>query len=583
MLPGARKKDSLDDSAQTLVSRTLRDAMPTILRTTKAPTTAHGVDVGAAFAWKCLAWGCGLVLLGTAVWFRLWRLDHVPGVNGDEAWYGVQVMSWLRGEDVAWRTPTGNPMNPFYFAPLAGVHAIWGIGFWQLRSVAAASGVLALIVNFYLARRAFGLDVAMLSTILLAVLPINVAYSRFGWDASQSLLFALPVVYCPLVAMQTPARAWRWLLAGTLSFLAAVLVHPTNVFLLPALLIPVAIKFRFTLIKNCKRVNASSWRFLVYAMGMIVCAALLYLLRHWVAIAAARAISPREFGVFLGRYVDLLSGVTTYRYIPGSLLLGGAWSWSTLSAALLTLAMCGIIGLSIVGWFFQKLQSEPQLQGLLGGFFFTALGFYLVAGPGALAPHFERYGICLLGPAVIVISVGLERLIAKAGERVQILWCAMLVVPACFLISFHGLYFEQFQNTGGQSHRAFRTASEEPKQELIREISLLGSLSGRGSLEGVILATSEWWTYWPLKYLSMDCNDIQVEPWKDEAELTAMVGRRGGSRVYFVEFVEQPALAQVRTRLVQQGREFDETVLNDSAGYPLMATLATKFEADAEK
>ena len=34
-------------------------------------------------------------------------LGRLPGVNGDEAWYGVQVLRLLSGEAVDWRTPTG--------------------------------------------------------------------------------------------------------------------------------------------------------------------------------------------------------------------------------------------------------------------------------------------------------------------------------------------------------------------------------------------------------------------------------------------------------------------------------------------
>ena len=63
-------------------------------------------------------------LLGVAVFFRVWRIDHVPGVNGDEAWLGVQALAWLDGKPVEWTTPTGNPINPFYFLPLAALH-VW--------------------------------------------------------------------------------------------------------------------------------------------------------------------------------------------------------------------------------------------------------------------------------------------------------------------------------------------------------------------------------------------------------------------------------------------------------------------------
>ncbi len=93
------------------------------------------------------------------------------------------------------RTPTGNWLNPFFFAPLVALHALVEPSFELLRITPFASGLLALVVNFFLCRRAFDLRTATISTVALAVLPINIAYSRFAWDASQSLLFTLPVVY----------------------------------------------------------------------------------------------------------------------------------------------------------------------------------------------------------------------------------------------------------------------------------------------------------------------------------------------------------------------------------------------------
>src|ERR1700676_2739427 len=85
-------------------------------------------------------------LLVTAVWFRCCDLSRVPGVNGDEAWYGVQAELVLRGEPVPWRTPTGNLMNPFFFGPQLLLHALWPPSFELLRATALASGLAALVV-----------------------------------------------------------------------------------------------------------------------------------------------------------------------------------------------------------------------------------------------------------------------------------------------------------------------------------------------------------------------------------------------------------------------------------------------------
>src|SRR5688500_10239541 len=139
-------------------------------------------------------------LLSVAVGMRIWQLDHVPGINGDEAWYGIQAMRLLNGEAVAWQTPTNNVLNPLFFVPLTALHMIASPSAALLRWPSALSGILALVLNYVLCRRTFDRPTALVTTVLLAVLPVNIAYSRFGWDTSQTLLTTLPAVYLPLLA-----------------------------------------------------------------------------------------------------------------------------------------------------------------------------------------------------------------------------------------------------------------------------------------------------------------------------------------------------------------------------------------------
>jgi Flp pilus assembly protein protease CpaA len=34
-------------------------------------------------------------LIVLAVWLRLWHLGWMPGIDGDEGWWGVQALRWL--------------------------------------------------------------------------------------------------------------------------------------------------------------------------------------------------------------------------------------------------------------------------------------------------------------------------------------------------------------------------------------------------------------------------------------------------------------------------------------------------------
>ena len=147
-----------------------------------------------------------VLLLLAAIWLRCHMLENIPGINGDEAWYGVQA--WRIGHGgphVAWHTPTGNPLNPLFIGPLALLHLWLPPSIMLLRSLAVASGLFALVLNWLFCRWVFDRRTAIISTVLLAVLPINIAYCRIAWDASQSLAATLPVVYFALAAALSEA------------------------------------------------------------------------------------------------------------------------------------------------------------------------------------------------------------------------------------------------------------------------------------------------------------------------------------------------------------------------------------------
>ena len=219
--------------------------------------------------WRRIGIAVSMAILAVAIWLRLWKLGNLPGVNGDEAWSGVQALRFLSGESVAWRTPTGNPLNLFHFGPLVILHAWLPPSFGLLRSVAAASGLAALAVNFWLCRKSYDGATAVATTMLLAALPINVAYSRFAWDASQSLLATVLAMHASLIAVRQPdfrRRATAW---AILAFGAAVWIHPTNVFIAPLVAVCLAYAWRAELSRTWKNANAGESQKIVLAAAFV--------------------------------------------------------------------------------------------------------------------------------------------------------------------------------------------------------------------------------------------------------------------------------------------------------------------------
>lgn len=459
-----------------------------------------------------------VALVGVATLLRVIDLGSIPGLNGDEAWYGVQAQRLCRGEGVAWRTPTGNPLNPFFFLPQVALAAWCPPGAAWLRLPAVASGLAALAVNYWACTRLFDRATATATTVALAVLPVNLAYGRFAWDASQSLLATLALTYAALALVE--ARAWvRWGAISVGLWGLACLVHPTNVFLAPLLVAAAAA--RTLTIKN-RLVGENrpggltppspgrdkllgtvpGWLALAGGTGLLVSA---WAAPARVGVGIARLVSPLEWTTFATGLVRLFTGLTTMAYIPGTLrppAAGGiAPPW--------TLGIFDVAGFAFVVWALaglgSRLRAAPRATdaALAWGYLGSVAGFFVLAGPEALAPHFERYGLALVGPGVLLLARG--ALAWPAASRRPVPGIALLAGWLA-VAAFWQHYHLAFRRTGQGSHPAFAVAADcsesgapgfvDPKQAAI-EFILRATPSGP-----VVVETVSWWTRWPAAYFA---------------------------------------------------------------------------------
>ncbi len=257
-----------------------------------------------------------LAILAVAIGLCAWRIGNLPGLNGDEAWSGVQAVRLVEGQSICWRTPTGNPVNPFFLGPLAVLHWLAAPSVTVLRLPALLSGLAALAVNFLLCRRVFGRCVAWVSTLLLAVLPLNIAYSRFAWDASQTVLATTLLLFFSL-RLVAPGAASRWLLPPLLAYGATIWIHPTNAFA-GCLLVPTCVHcYQSDLRSGWARLRASR---AAGAVCLLVSLSLLvagWQFRPLLSSVFARVVSPAQWGLFLRQLVRLFSGSTVLEFIAG--------------------------------------------------------------------------------------------------------------------------------------------------------------------------------------------------------------------------------------------------------------------------
>lgn len=526
--------------------------------------------------WRWLAFAGGLLAVTVAVYFRLAELNNLPGVNGDEAWMGVQALRLLHGEPVWWRTPTGNPLNPFLFLPQVALHAFFAPSFWLLRITTAMCGVLALVVNYLFCRRTFDERTAILSTLVLAALPINIAYSRFAWDSSQSLLATLPVVYLPLLAIRRPERFGRYLFASLCALVAAVLVHPTNVFVAPLPVIVLAMHYR-------SEMERYATRYLQNQQGKL--AFLAFILAPVIAVriaapqVAGRLVDVAQASEMLLSYMRLLSGTTTYFLLAdssGEAYIGqGSWSGMDLLSGF-------IIGLAV--WQFAMLvrsRRDAIDVALALGALAIAGGFYLVAGPRGLQPHFERYGMCLIGLSALVFARGVCHAIWQGGRTSKIAQFGFATVIGSLLLGFYLNYWAPIHATGGRAHYAFRTAHIEPKQQALAFLA-----QNRTASQPLHIITSDWWNYWPAAYLAYAHPGLTVswphgvdQPYAgnpfSQRNQTASAKIQYG----FIGFANEPDANALR---IAVGAEFDTevgTFLDYSGNATIRAIFTTRKKA----
>ncbi len=166
-------------------------------------------------------------IFAAALWLRVTSLESMPYPDGDEAWYGIQAEQFLAGRPVALLTPTGNPLNPFYAGLEVPLLKIFRPSLWILRVPSAACGILAVVLAYVLVSKLFDRTTGLITATLLATLPVTILFSRIGFDASETPLFSLLAVYFAFRGRPIAVLA---------TFVACLLIHPTNVFLAPILL-----------------------------------------------------------------------------------------------------------------------------------------------------------------------------------------------------------------------------------------------------------------------------------------------------------------------------------------------------------
>ena len=146
--------------------------------------------------WRVVA--AAFAAVGLATFFRLHQLDAIPrGLFIDEAQNGLDALSIRNGESLPVFVEAGQVKTrgrePMLHYLMAGMFALRGPSVTSIRLTVALIGIATVAVFFFLGQRFFGLRVAFLSTVLLAVSSWHVTMSRVGVRAILTPLWILLV------------------------------------------------------------------------------------------------------------------------------------------------------------------------------------------------------------------------------------------------------------------------------------------------------------------------------------------------------------------------------------------------------
>jgi uncharacterized membrane protein YidH (DUF202 family) len=163
---------------------------------------SYARDESRSWPWWEIVLLTALLLL--ALFFRMYRIDAMPsGLAEDEAPNILDAIQVLEGQV---KTPfaSGNWSTSFVFHYITAALMRLGFsGFYALKTVSIAGGVLAVFVLYLMARRCFYRTVAILAAFFLAVSSWQIINSRLGYLISVEPFLELVIIYFFYRGMQS--------------------------------------------------------------------------------------------------------------------------------------------------------------------------------------------------------------------------------------------------------------------------------------------------------------------------------------------------------------------------------------------
>lgn len=461
------------------------------------------------------------VLFASAIALRIVAMDRFPGISGDEAVNSVMTLEALAGQPTSWRFPTGRTLSPLMAGLLATSGTLFPHTVWALRLPALCVGLVLIFFSLHLLPNVIGRRAALYATILIACLPIHIAYCRTSIEESLLGLCALLCLYFGI------KRHW----VGLVSMLTvSLLVHQLSVFFIPLLFFLVVPPFALSQWQP-QKLLAIVGVAILFGMTAIWFTPSRYLQLDWLWIELK---NPSTYPDFLWHFVKTFSGTTVIEDFAGPIGKPAKEFFDGLIGTLL-------IGVLCLGT--RALFRNPSQQGksLWWAWLAMMLVFFVFAGRAALYPGLQRYSLTITIPTLILFSVLID---ALTKNRPNLGKWGVLLSGLALLTFFYQTYLLRFYRTGGESHSFYQSGAEEPKWALWERLK---EETSPGSPINVV--AEDWWSYWPLRYFSHGSNRFHILRLKEDLkELPNLIHwiERGGIAVGFPNGILEKTFQETR-------------------------------------
>ncbi len=475
-------------------------------------------------------------LIGSGIFLRGIFLNHIPGLNSDEGMHALEVHHFLQKSPVQHWLPSGRLANPFYWLVSTPFELLFPQTALTLRLPAFFSGILILLLTFFLFKNRLGVFIAAASTVLAASSPALTAYSRVAIETCMIPITALLILYCSI------EEKWRWLIWV---FPLALLFHPLSAFLV---FIPLTVF-----------VSRYPWKksvpvlLLIAGLGVLL---LLYIPSHNLFYVLKSKNRLSETFYFSHLFISLLTGTSVFTGFATPLGVAG-----TLIDVIAAFAFTAVFVLGMRSLYRSKDRTLfYSCVGFFIGLFFQAL----ICGGESILPGRERYALSQVAPFLVFFSLCLFR-IKKRFEK-KALWT---VFGIAFL--FQGLFLQfyllDFLSTGGgnggihlQLYKAGPVDGSVGTIEVVRE-------AVKSEKRKAHILTEGWLTE-PVRYLSLNDPGIETVGIPPEPARIAVMIQEAIQNCDYISAIEGQTLQSIL-----QTRKFNLTILKvfqDYSGKPMV-------------